>query len=92
MTEGIIIAIITVCGSLAVAIVTSRSQNKQVLEKMADIKKDQDKMHLGILRLTVMSEEMPISERIAAGQEYIDKDGNGEVKHFYQDLLAEHIK
>lgn len=92
MTEGIIVAIITVCGTLAVAIITSRSQNKQVLEKMNEIKKDQDQMHLGILRLTVMSEEMPISERIAAGKEYIDKGGNGDVKHFYHDLLAEHTK
>lgn len=92
MTEGIIIAVITVCGTLAVAIITSRSQNKQVLKTMDEIKKDQDKMHLGILRLTVMSEEMPISERIAAGQEYIERGGNGDVKHFYHDFLAEHIK
>lgn len=92
MSEGLLIAIITVCGSLSVAIFTARSQNKQLLEKMADIKKDQDQMHLGILRLTVMSEEMPISERIAAGEEYIHKGGNGDVKRFYQDFLAKHIK
>ena len=44
--------------------------------------------YLSILRLTIMSEEMPISERIAAGDKYIALGGNGEVKHKYNDLLC----
>ncbi len=43
--------------------------------------------YLSILRLTIMSEEMPNSERIAAGDKYIALGGNGEVKHKYNDLL-----
>ena len=34
------------------------------------------------LRLTVMSNEMPLGERIVAGQKYIDAGGNGEVKNY----------
>ena len=34
------------------------------------------------LRLTVMNKDMPIGERITAGQTYIDLGGNGEVKKY----------
>lgn len=43
--------------------------------------------YLNILRLVIMSEEMPLSERIAAGDKYIELGGNGAVKHKYQELL-----
>lgn len=43
--------------------------------------------YLNILRLTIMSEEMPLEERIAAGDKYIAAGGNGAVKHRYQELL-----
>ena len=53
---------------------------------------DNKAQHLAILRLTVMNSEMPISERIAAGAEYIKRHGNGDVKHYYEHLIAEHVK
>ena len=43
--------------------------------------------YLNILRLTIMSEEMTLEERIAAGDKYIAAGGNGAVKHKYQELL-----
>ena len=43
--------------------------------------------YLSIKRLTIMSHEMPLSERIAAGEKYIKCGGNGEVKHKYEELL-----
>lgn len=43
--------------------------------------------YLSIKRLTIMSREMPLSERIAAGDKYIKYGGNGEVKHKYEELL-----
>ena len=43
--------------------------------------------YLSIKRLTIMSHEMPLSERIAAGEKYIKFGGNGEVKHKYEELL-----
>lgn len=46
--------------------------------------------YLGILRLTIMSPEMPISERIIAGQKYIAEGGNGDVKVYYEQMLVEH--
>ena len=43
--------------------------------------------YLSIKRLTIMSHEMPLSERIAAGEKYIKYGGNDEVKHKYDELL-----
>lgn len=45
--------------------------------------------YLSIKRLTIMSHEMPLSERIAAGDKYIKNGGNGEVKHKYEELLKQ---
>ena len=44
--------------------------------------------YLSIKRLTIMSHEMPLSERIAAGEKYIKYGGNGEVKHKYEELVS----
>lgn len=44
--------------------------------------------YLSIKRLTIMSHEMPLSERIAAGEKYIKYGGNGEVRHKYEELLT----
>ena len=44
--------------------------------------------YLSIKRLTIMSHEMPLTERIAAGEKYIKYGGNGEVKHKYEELLS----
>ena len=44
--------------------------------------------YLSIKRLTIMSHEMPLSERIAAGKKSLKYGGNGEVKHKYEELLC----
>jgi hypothetical protein len=44
--------------------------------------------YLSIKRLTIMSHEMPLSERIAAGEKYIKYGGNGEIKHKYEELVS----
>lgn len=51
-----------------------------------------DENVLSILRLTIVSTEMPMSERIAAGDKYIKLNGNGAVKHLYQRLVEENAK
>ena len=59
------------------------------VDKLVEHDEDQ---YLSILRLTVMSEEMPLSERIIAGDKYVKKGGNGEVKKYYENMLKEHTK
>ena len=46
--------------------------------------------YMAILRLTVMSDNIPLSERIAAGKEYLEHEGNGDVKHYYETVLKPH--
>ena len=53
---------------------------KAIDEKIDKITRLQDEQYLSILRLTIMSEEMPMSERLIAGKKYVNRGGNGDVK------------
>jgi hypothetical protein len=50
-----------------------------------DLKEHANENYMGVLRLTIMSNEMPIGERIVAGHKYLKKGGNGEVKKFLKE-------
>lgn len=58
-------------------------------EEWIDKKDKQDEaMHRDILRLIIMTPEMPLSERIDAGDVYVKElNGNGGVKQKYNELL-----
>ena len=58
---------------------------RPIIKKFEKYDEHMHKNYMGILRLTIMSSEMPIGERIVAGQEYLDEDGNGEVKKFLEE-------
>lgn len=66
----------------------------KVLKRSEDWQKEKDEHdlenYLSILRLTIMSDEMPITERINAGDKYIKLGGNGAVKRHYKNLLDEY--
>ena len=83
----IIVALIGLAG-IALSVWLS---NRSISVKLDKMSKNSDEHYLAILRLTVMNSEMPIPERIAAGQEYIRRGGNGGVKQYYHDFLEEHI-
>ena len=76
--------------------VTVRSSQKktaqELLEKVNTLVEHDEDQYLSILRLTIVEENMPISERIIAGDKYLKKGGNGDVKKYYQKMLAEHTK
>lgn len=94
---GIVLAFAGTCITAAASV---RKSINAMTQKLAEIdargRKNSEhikEQYLGVLRLTVMSEEMPISERIIAGKKYIDEGGNGDVKKFYYEkLLPEHTK
>lgn len=93
-------------GALAGAIAAIVALGKKVIAPLKDmsakitdisartetIEKHDKEQYLGILRLTIMSEGMPISERLIAGEKYINASGNGAVKHYYQELVKNHTK
>ena len=78
---------------ICVPVFWANTQGKTRMEKKVDqlVEHDEDQ-YLSILRLTIMNSEMPISERIIAGDKYEKKGGNGEVKQYYKKMLEEHTK
>lgn len=58
-----------------------------VLKKIEKLERHQNETYMQTLRLVIMSEEMPLEERIATGDKYITNGGNGAIKRFYEDDL-----
>lgn len=78
---------------ICVTVYFSNKKSNKELEKKVDTLVDHDReQYLSILRLTIMSEEIPVSERIIAGDKYIRAGGNGEVKKYYQQMIKDHTK
>lgn len=85
-------SVLTFAGICVTVIVSNKKANKKLEEKVDKLVEHDEDQYLSILRLTVMSEEMPISERIIAGDKYVKKGGNGDVKKYYEKMLEEHTK
>lgn len=91
VTEHIIAtsAILTAVSVIITAIITAY----RFIRKWEKWREDKDKHDIenykAILRLVIMTPEMPLSERIEAGDIYVNKlNGNGGVKQKYKELLA----
>ena len=56
-------------------------------DAMKDTQRHTKENYLSCLRLTIMSRDMPIGERIIAGHAYIEAGGNGEVKKYIEEQL-----
>lgn len=73
---------------------------KPLNDTLNELKKHSHENYMSLLRLTIMSDEMPIGERIVAGHKYLKEGGNGEVKTFLKNKFnieetiedAEHYK
>lgn len=81
-------------GALVSAVgVIAQKVGKPIVELLNEVKvltEHDQEQYLAILRLTTMSRDMPIPERIIAGRKYIKLGGNGYVKKYYKKLLKEH--
>lgn len=101
MSDAITVAIISSLSAVILAIVNAviaavqrRQQKKSGMEeRIARIEAKTDKLaehnelqYLSLLRLTTMDSDMPMSERLIAGKEYIARGGNGDVRKFYEEL------
>lgn len=58
-------------------------------QKVNTLVEHDQSQYLAILRLTIVNECMPISERLLAGKKYIEKGGNGDVRALYEELEAQ---
>lgn len=89
---ALIESLLTFAGVCVTVIVTNRKSNKKLEAKVDKLVEHDREQYLSILRLTIMNETIPISERIIAGDKYIKAGGNGDVKKYYQQMLKEHTK
>lgn len=85
-------SLLTFAGICVTVIVSNKKANAKLEQKVDKLVANDEDQYLSILRLTVMSESMPISERIIAGDKYVKKGGNGDVKRYYQKMIEEHTK
>jgi len=66
------------------------NQHNETLTKISKLKEELDKNSLNTMKNTICNENIPISERITTGKEYIDKGGNGAVKIYVHQLEQEY--
>lgn len=82
--DGIIklAAVLSALGVIFLAIKKIFKAINSVTKDLRDLKEHSNENYMSLLRLTIMSSEMPIGERIVAGHKYLENGGNGEVKQF----------
>jgi len=101
VNDAVLVAVITSATSLLLAVVNAviaavqrKAQKKSgvkarldtIEEKVDKLTEHNDLQYLSLLRLTVIDSDMPMSERLIAGKEYLKRGGNGDVKAFYENL------
>lgn len=79
--------IIKLAGCITAIVLLWKSMNAIVNfgKSLNDLKQHDKEQYLAILRLTIMSENMPIGERISSGIKYLELGGNGDVKKFLKE-------
>lgn len=102
-TIGVIAGALSAAGGLIASVwkiwKKMKSKLNEIIEKInaqgtqIDTLVKHDKtQYLSILRLTVMTDSIPLSERIAAGREYLEAGGNGDVKTYIETHLLPYDK
>jgi hypothetical protein len=61
-------------------------------DEIDPLKEELCKNSLNTMKNTICNDNIPLSERIAVGKEYIDKGGNGAVKIYYHNLEEQYEK
>ena len=75
---------------------------KDLKREIKDIKADNKAIHsellknsLDTMKIAICSEELPLSERVSIGKNYVDKGGNGAIKikvHVLEDEYEKELK
>ena len=71
-------AIVTI---VTVAVKVIKFCNK-LSKDITEMKEHTHENYMGQLRLTIMSSDMPLGERMVAADKYLKANGNGEIKKF----------
>ena len=88
---------IIMIASIVTAITVISSTCFKVYKFFRNLEKKYDEMNdilqkntLFILKIAVLDEQLPLTDRLKAGELYMDLGGNGAVKKKYQELLKEY--
>ena len=78
----------------AIIVLISRvlSKLRKIIKMFNTLQEHTEENYLNNLRIIIMSPDMPIGERLNAGEKYIKAGGNGEVKAFYKKLLQDYLE
>lgn len=96
LTWGAVAGALSAIIALTVKIVGIVRKCKAYFKGLSDnidtLLKHDHAQYMAILKLTIMSENIPLSERIIAGKEYTELKGNGDVKQYYEEHLKPYDK
>lgn len=81
---------LTVIAGFVVAVLKMIRPLRSIEERIKQLEHYTHNDYMNTLRLTVMSEEMPMEERLAAGEKYVQEGGNGAIKAKYHLLIEEY--
>ena len=65
---------------------------KPVMDKLEKFEKRMDKFEINQLKNIIMNDNIPLSERLEAGDRYIVLGGNGAIKVFYKKLKDDYYE
>lgn len=68
----------------------AKKQLEELTAKVETLEEHSEENYMGVLQLRIMSNEMPIEERLRAGERYVNNHGNGAVKAKYKQLQREY--
>lgn len=83
---GIAGAIFTIYKTAALII----EKVRKCIQFFKDLERHTRENYMRSLQLVIMSSEMPLEERLKAGEEYVKNGGNGEIKAKYKVLQQEY--
>lgn len=87
---GALSAVIALIVKIAGLVKRCKEYFSNLKENVDTLVEHDHNQYMAILRLTIMSEHIPLSERIAAGKEYLKLGGNGDVRKYYETELKPH--
>lgn len=91
LTIGQVIANATIILTIVGFLIKAYKLIRSVEKKIDNFETNLNDNTLHTLRLVIINKDMPLSERLIAGKEYVEKGGNGEVHALY-DALQEKYK
>lgn len=87
---GTLVALIT--GVEFLALRMKKYIKTTMKDEIEPLKEELHKNSLNTMKNTICNENIPITERLEVGKEYIEKGGNGAVKIYYHKLEEEYEK